>query len=1154
MVQIRLFGEVGASTDDGLVADVGPAKCQIVLAGLALAPNTAVPVPRLIELVWGQDPPRTAEKTLQSYVTRLRKGLGPDSISRVGVAYRLNTPPESVDVVRFQRSLESGDRDAALTQWAGRPLVGLATDGFNATVDGLVEQWLGAVEADLEQKLEAVGIERGGTSPTIGTLTELTAEYPFREGLWALLMTALYRAGRQADALAAYRTARSHLVEHLGVEPGPRLRELESSILGQDSQLHVDRSASGGRATKPSGTVTFGFTDIEDASRLWSSERQSMSAAMARHDELVQAAAVDNRGSVFVTGGDSFGVAFHRAGDAVAWAEQVQVESAQENWPGGVELRVRVGLHTGETDERANGYFGPAVTVASRIAAAGHGGQTLASGVTAALVDGSRFRDLGVFRLDGVVDGQRIMQLGDRSFPQLRTDDGHRGNLPRHVGKLIGRTAELDLVNDAFDRSRLVTLVGPGGIGKTRLAIAVAHRWEMSFGGAAWFVELASTASPQEVPRAVADVLGVQEQPGRSLTDSVVRSLSNRRAFLVLDNCEHVVDGAAEMVRAIASGSPETWVLATSREGLALDQEQLIAVPPLDPAGSAVELFNERASAASQVFDGLGDRPEVEEICQRLDGVPLAIELAAARIRSLSPADLVDRLDDRLRLLSGGRRGSVERHRTLRATIQWSYDLLTPEERMLFQRLSIFAGPFDLKAAEAVAADVGVQPGLEPRTRSGGGADLDPVDVDQLLGSLVDRSMLTVESGQFSRRFRLLETMRQFGAEHLLAAGQTDLTAARHADWCLGQVEAARALLEGHAEIEGVARLGELWRNLRAAFEWSCSTDDYRLAHELIRPIAAEIYMRSQTEIGEWAERLLSITPAEDEEVVLFGLIWAARRYMRTTDAAGFEQLIATYGAPDHPLMNYAQAFIDTDPKGLVESASAALADLNRSGDRYGAALFEVAAMNYALMMNARFDELDGLCHSQVARFQADGPPTCLNWTLTMLGFSAAMQGDQERSWRYYAQSAEVEVPDRTHSMRNPLQAREAFRNGQYGLALRRLCAYVDDLLENDDLYLTGLACTEFVTMMVKLKGLEEAATLLGYLRASKLLDRGFVEPLLAGAEELVNADPGGLASEQARGAEFDNREALRFMREALSRLADDPDLYSDLRRDLGHR
>jgi predicted ATPase/DNA-binding SARP family transcriptional activator len=1123
--RISLLGGVAAAIDGGAPVDVGPPKCQAVLAALALSAGSSVPVARLVELVWGDAPPRTADKTLQSYVTRLRKGLGPDSIVRTGAAYRLDVKADSVDVVRFQHRLAEGDVEAALAEWSGVPLSGLDAPGLTGTVDALVEQWLGAVEIDLGHRIES------DAAAAIGALTEITADHPFREGLWALLMTALYRVGRQADALAAYRKVRQQLVEHLGIEPGPRLRELESLILGHDEQLRADRSSKGSALGLPTGTVTFGFSDVEDSTRLWATHRHDTAAAMARHDELVRAAVHRHGGYVFATGGDTFGVAFHRAGDAVAWATELQAAVDREPWPGDIELCLRIGLHTGETQERGKGYFGPAVIVAARLAAAAHGGQTLVSGVTSVLLDGRDLRDLGTFRLDGVVAEQRVFQLGEGEHPPLRTEDGRRGNLPRRSGRLIGRHDELEIVADAVAASPIVTLVGPGGIGKTRLALAAARRFEVDRAttartGEAWLIELVAIAGSGDVARAVADTLDVREIPGRSLTQSIVAVLEPRRALLVLDSCEHVIDGCAGLARAVTEACPDVRVLATSREGLGLGpgDEQLIAVPPLEPSGPGVELFNERASAASMTFDPHTSRDEVEEICRRLDGVPLAIELAAARTTSLSPADLVVRLDDSLRLLSGGRRSSVERHRTLRATIHWSYDLLTPGEQVLFQRLSIFAGPFDLSAAETVAAD----------------AALDAVDVDDLLDSLVERSMLIVESGPFGRRFRLLETMRQFGAEHLSASGHTDLMAERHAQWCLDRVTHVHELLTGQGEIEGVARLAELWPNLRAAVDWACTTRDGELAHALVHPVAAEVYLRSQSEIGDWCERILAMAPPDDHELIVFGLTWAARRYMRTMDRDGYERLVGRYGEPDHPMIRYARGFVYSNHAEMAEWAPRALSELRRQGEDYVADLFEVAGMGLMLLLTGRLEEHDTLVAGSAERCRAQGPPSCLNWALTQLGFSASVQGRHHDAVQLFDDAAGVAVPERTHTLKNPFEARAALRRGNRLRAFAVLRSYIDELVDNNNMYLAKVACVEFVNMMAKVESWPAVACSIGYLEASgSLAEAQPFGTLVADALTHISADPvGALDEERARGHDLDDRRALIYMSDILRQLA----------------
>jgi predicted ATPase/DNA-binding SARP family transcriptional activator len=1141
VVQVRLLGGVDASGAGGAPVDVGPAKCQAVLAALALSPGAAVPVSRLIELVWGEDPPRTADKTLQSYVVRLRKGLGADTIVRAGAAYRLDAGPDDVDVVRFQRKLAAAGHDpdgvaAALAEWTGVPLAGLDAPGLAGAIDALVEQWLGAVEVDLGRRVEV------DPAAAIGELTELTAAHPFREGLWALLMTALYRAGRQADALAAYRRVRHHLVEHLGVEPGPRLRELESSILGHDERLGVDR-ANGSGLGLPTGTVTFGFSDVADSTRLWVGGRDTVTVAAARHDELVRAAVARHGGYVFATGGDSFGVAFHRASDAVAWALELQAAVDREPWPGGVALQLRIGLHTGETQERGKGYFGPAVIVAARLAAAAHGGQTLVSGVTAVLVDRDDLRDLGTYRLDGVVAEQRILQLGEGEHPPLRTEDRRQGNLPRRLGRLIGREDALDAVARALARSPIVTLVGPGGIGKTRLALAAARRFSAAGDqtGGAWLIGLAEIAASGDVARAVADVLDVQESPGRTLTRSIVASLRPHRALLVLDSCEHVIDGAAELARAVAEGCPDVRVLATSREGLGLAGERLVPVAPLDPSGAGIELFDERAAAVSPGFDALGHRADVEEIVRRLDGVPLAIELAAARTTSLSPSDLVVRLDDRLRLLSGGRRNSVERHRTMRATIMWSYDLLTRPEQVLFQRLSIFAGPFDLDAAATVAA------------ATVAGADVadadevvDPLDVDDLLGSLVERSMLVVESGPFGRRFRLLETMRQFGAEHLSAAGQTDRVAERHARWCLDRVTRIGEQLAGPAEIEGVARLGELWPNLRAAVDWACATGDRHLARDLVRPVAAEIYVRSQGEIGIWAERILDVTPPDDEELLAFGITWAARRYMRNMDRDGYERLVARYGEPDHPMVHYARAFLWSNYAEMLKWAPLAVTELREAGDDHLADRFEIAGLGMTLLLTGRFAEHDELLTRLLERHRVSGPPTAHNWTLAYLGSSASGQGRNAQAWQYFEEAARIAIPPRTSTFTNPVEARAALRQGDRERAFTHLRSYLDELLDQDNMFMAKVACVEFVDMMASVERWPAAARMLDYLEASGAFgDAPVLRAIVAEAATAVASHTpppaAGDGPEGPDGHALDDRQALTYMRTVLTDLLSTP-------------
>lgn len=1115
MVRIGLLGGVRVATEDGEPVDIGSAKSQTVLAALALSPGTPLPVSRLVELVWGEAPPRTADKTLQWHVARLRKSLGPDVIVRVGAAYRLDVAPDAVDVTRFRRCLREGDLTGALAQWGGTPLAGLDAPGLAAAVAGLTEQWLSAVEADLERRVESEPRE------VIGSLAELAERHPLREGLWALLMTALYRVGRQADALAAFRRARHHLVTQLGVEPGPGLRELESRILGHDERLRGPAVPEHAQPRRPSGTVTFGFAQVAGLA--------TPRAALARLEQLVRAAADRHDGYVFAVGAESVGVAFHRADDAAAWATRLQRSATAEHWPnveprartnqhadesgeaaGGfvVDPGVRVGLHSGEAEEVGGGYGGVAVRVAVRIAAAGYGGQILASGATAGLLERGDLRDLGWFHLEG---DQRVVQIGEGEYPPIRLPGIRQGHLPLGVSRLFGRDGDLPVVAEALERSRVVTLVGSGGIGKTQLALAAARAAAGDGGWDAWLVELAEITSPADVPRAVADALGVGQRPGHTLTQSIVAVLRSRPALLVIDNCEHVLDGAAGLAQAVVAGCPQVHVLATARERLAVHDEQVLVVGPLDPAAGA-ELFHARALAADRTYDAREHHRHVEEICRRLDGIPLAIELAAARTISHRPVDLVARLDDRLRV-TGGRRTGAARHRTLRAAIQWSFDLLTEVEQTLFQRLSVFNAPFDLGAAQAVADDQ---------------------DVDDLLGDLVARSMVTVDFGPYGRRFRLLEPVRQFAAEHLRERGHADLAAGLHARWCLREVTHIHGLLTGPGEIEGVARLGELWANLRAAVTWACAAGDPRLADALIRPVVTELPLRGRQELGGWAEHLLAATSADDQDLRAFWLVWVAERHTQNANPAGYRQVADQYGEPGQALSRYAHAYATGDGEALLRCLPDAVAELRGQGEQDLAAFLEMTSAG-TLLGIGRFEQVDASVSALADRYRVNGPATLLHWALQTLGYSASFQGRQDEADRCFDEAARVDIPPGTLSANKATEARSVFRRGDRPRALRLLRSYIDELIETDNVIAASVVCIEFINMMAAIDRIAEAAHMLGYLEAVNDFGALAVRTLVSEAAAKVAAS-GWQSSEP--GHRIDDRAALGHMRDVLVELS----------------
>ncbi len=423
-------------------------------------------------------------------------------------------------------------------------------------------------------------------------------------------------------------------------------------------------------------------------------------------------------------------------------------------------------LATGEAELRDWDYFGTVLNRAARVMAAGHGGQILVADSTAGLLSGVDLQDLGPRRLRDLPNPITVFQLHasglPTDFPPLRGVASNPGNLRPAITNLIGRETEVSDIQAAVRSHRLVTLIGVGGVGKTRLALDVATQLADEFVDGVWVFELAAVADPAAVPDAVAAVLGITQQPGKTVSESVASALEGRSRLLVFDNCEHVVDSVADLVEAILAASATVKVLATSREGIGVADEQLRRVPSLD-VDAAVQLFVERAQSmdAGALAEEL---TAVEDVCRRLDGIPLAIELAASRMASMTAAEVRDRLDDRFKLLVGSRRG-VERHQTLRQAVAWSYELLDDAEKVLLERCSVFAGGFDLESACAVA----------------GFDDLDDYAVLDLLDALVRKSLLIADRSSGRTRFSMLETIRQFAEEQLVARGEVAEVRTAHA-------------------------------------------------------------------------------------------------------------------------------------------------------------------------------------------------------------------------------------------------------------------------------------------------------------------------------------------------------------------------------------
>lgn len=581
---------------------------------------------------------------------------------------------------------------------------------------------------------------------------------------------------------------------------------------------------------RPSGTVTFFFTDIEGSTRLWAADPDAMGTALERHDEIVRGEIEQRGGYVFATGGDGFAAAFERAADAVAVATTVQALLGAEAWADGATLRVRIGLHTGEAVERGGDYFGPALNECARLMAIGHGGQVLCSAVTAAVLpEGSDLIDLGEHRLRDLTTSRRVFQIGAEEFPPLRSLGAFRTNLPVQVSRFVGREDELRRVADALAGSRLVTLTGVGGVGKTRLALQAAADAVTSHPDGVWLVELAGLVEPDMVAEAAASTLGVAAVMGTPVRQALSGFVAARRMMVVVDNCEHLIDAAAELAELLVSASEDCIVLATSREGLALRGEQVVPVPPMSIpsedvlSGDAVRLFVERAA---EVRDGFvvsdDEEPALVGLCRRLDGIPLAIELAAARVRSMSLSEILDHIDQRFRLLSAGRRTAPTRQQTLRGAIDWSFGLLEEAEQTLLRRVAVFAGGFDLKAAESVASDAVVA----------------PLEVLGIVDKLVDKSLLVAEEADATTRYRLLETIRDYGLERLEEAGETLTFARRHAEYFAEVSERAGEGLRGPDESRWDLVVETELENMHAALRWAISAQQADLAVRIVAGLA----------------------------------------------------------------------------------------------------------------------------------------------------------------------------------------------------------------------------------------------------------------------------------------------------------------------------
>jgi predicted ATPase/DNA-binding SARP family transcriptional activator len=737
-VEVRLFGELEV-VESGMSRPVRGAKQRSLLALLALHRGQPVGTDRLIDQLWDDGQSANPANALQAQIGQLRRTLGAAAIVTSEAGYALAVDPVDVDTFRFEqlvstgrRLLEEGEADQAATTLGqalslrrGEPLAEFAYAGFaDAERAHLDELRLVACEAKAEAELAV-----GRHAELVGELDALCREHPLRERLWVLRITALYRAGRQADALRAFSEIRGRLVDELGIDPGVSLQALEARVLAQDPTLSSSQPAQPHPVAAP---------------------------------------------------------------------------------------------------------------------------------------------------------------------PTPTTATAGAGNLRERLSSFVGRDAELDQLKETVRRSRLVTLVGPGGVGKTRLALEAAASLREEHHDGAWLVELASVAKPEGVTPAVAGALGAAasatggaEPPGTTL-ELVLSHLAGRSLVVVLDNCEHVIDQAAALAETLVGAVPGLRLVVTSREPLGIRGEVLVPVAGL-AVPAAVELFIDRARAVQPDFGTERQTDEViSSICRRLDGLPLAVELAAARLRALPLAAIADRLDDRFRLLTGGARTTLPRQQTLRAVVDWSYDLLFEDERRLFVRLSVFAGGCELDAIEAICAD-------------------DPVPAPEILDTLsrlVDKSLVTVDVTATTARYSQLQTLWQYARQRLSDSGEMDDIQERHARWYLDLAEEGRPGLRGSAGIEWRTRLETELDNLRAALDWFIGCQDAPGALALAGSVAYLWFLRADFHEGyRWSSDALAVDDP--------------------TESTGLRGYAAAYQAFYWSLIH--------GPAGALDSFRAALADLRRA-------------------------------------------------------------------------------------------------------------------------------------------------------------------------------------------------------------------------------
>ena len=1004
MLHLQLLGPLLARDDDGKDLTPPGARERDGLATLAVVSPDPLSTDRIANELYGERDTADPRNAVQAMVSRLRRSLGRSAgaVETTTNGYRLvDTTLDLDEAERLLRATmtETDPAEAAnllggaLAMWHGPTLDGLNGELIEAErlrIDGLradAEDWV------LERRLLA-----GSDRELVGALEDSVRGQPLREKRWELLMRALYGDGRQADALRAFQRARSLLSNHLGLEPGPGLARLEQQILAHDPALEADDGAEDqtrvrehhieeplqptGPTPLPSGTLSVLLCDVEGSVRRWEAAPDHTAREIDSLHRIWSEATEANRGHLVKSTGDGILAVFETAASAVTAAATAMGEQQDKA------LRVRVAINTGSLAPVDGGdYRGPVVNRCARLLDLAHGGQILVTGGTAELAadeltrpepdrvrpDGQgrpsapvSLRDLGVHWLRDVPEPVAVWQVEAAgvlsNFPALNS----RGpeSLPRLRGELFGRTALIDEVRNHVEDHKVVTLLGPGGIGKTSLALAVA--WQVAETRPVAFIDLARVDDPSAVAQRMADGMVPGERDGaRDPIDRMSDRLRANTDLVIIDNAEHLLDAVAEVTDRILGHELKGSFLVTSRHPLGLQDETIVGVPPLelpedgDDLGTtgrspSVQLFVQRARSIRPDFEiPSGLLPVVAHICRRLDGIPLAIELAAGRASLLSIDDIAARLDDQLRLLRQVRSNRDRRHRSLEAVVGWSVDQLSPPARELFDRLSVMSGGFGLDGVEAIL----------------GHCDLDPLDALELLDELTGASLVTVEPG--GSRFRMLEPIRQFAAAELSERGLEDETRRAHATWLIHLVEDLHRRRD-ESRAEATLRVDAEADQLRAAMTWLADTGSSDLAADIAFP-SSWWFLTHDPKSGErLLSRLLAVVDRADDPLgwakvtLAIGIATAAEpgSLVAETSQQALE-LFDEAGHPDRGLARLAAAFsltgLDdpTRPLQLLDEA----AELVGPGDRWARALVDMTQMtmrSLVLLLDSAGDAQSG--------------------------------------------------------------------------------------------------------------------------------------------------------------------------------------------------